>query len=504
MNDGSEAATVEDVIVDVGQGHLLYLVIQFTDDTYRDSDALFPVPIYLFEPDGQQFVLYADNETYIDNMPSIEEVDAYDPDQDDAWGRWMYSFWTMYPQTTINAYTEENLGNEDLGDASYREDRLWGYRYNYASGPQVVPVAIIRGSELIGVEVSTQGGESAGEITDLVVNVENGQLLLVAVRPSAEMEAASGNYLLPLSALTANRETANVVFNNEDYELPSGTGFESTWPDLTDQAFHDQIAQVWESQGVGVRYGAGMQVVPMGLVPDTIMDNYEVFTRDSESIGEIDDLLIRRDGKIVYATFEYDEAWEIDWDQQMSIVPISLLTIQPISQAAVLGARAPDIDSLPKYDGDLFVDTSAPDWDSAVRSYWNNIYAVERGNERVGQIPTTESWESIADSEYLPASALRDFSVVDGNGEWIGEVEEIAIDMVRTEVGYLRLEIDEPGLFADAEVAVPVSAVRFRPAEEQLVLDVTQDRLRNAPGYDGIPTEADRDFVEEVRAYWAN
>jgi len=437
-------------------------------------------------------------------MPTIEEVDAYAPDQDDEWGRWMYSFWNIYPGTRVDAYEEERLDDDATGDSVYREDRLWSYRYNYASGPQVVPVAVLRVSELIGSDVRTYEGEIAGRINDLVVNAENGQVLLVGMEPSSAMDTQWNNYLVPLSAFAANRETETIVFGNEDYDLPSSLGFDDNWPALTERSLHDRIEQEWGNQGAGIRYGAGMQMVPMRLVPDTVVDNYEVFTRDSESLGEIEDLLIRKDGKIVYATFEYNETWEIDWENQNSIVPLSLLTIQPVSQAAIFGTRAPEIDSLPKFKQGLVVDTSVSDWDEAIKAYWNNIYAVERGDQNVGEIPTANSWNDVGDSNYLPASAIRDFSVVDAEGEWIGEVEEIAMDMVRAEVGYLRLEVDESGLFAEAEVAVPVAAVRFNPEKEQLVLDATQERLRNAPGYDNIPIEAGRDFLEEIRDYWSN
>ncbi len=236
-------------------------------------------------------------------MPTIEEVDAYAPDQDDEWGRWMYSFWNIYPGTRVDAYEEERLDDDATGDSVYREDRLWSYRYNYASGPQVVPVAMLRVSELIGSDVRTYEGEIAGRINDLVVNAETGQVLLVGMEPSSAMDTQWNNYLVPLSAFAANRETETIVFGNEDYDLPSSLGFDDNWPALTERSLHDRIEQEWGNQGAGIRYGAGMQMLPMRLVPDTVVDNYEVFTRDSESLGEIEDLLIRNDGKIVYATF---------------------------------------------------------------------------------------------------------------------------------------------------------------------------------------------------------
>jgi sporulation protein YlmC with PRC-barrel domain len=222
-------------------------------------------------------------------------------------------------------------------------------------------------------------------------------------------------------------------------------------------------------------------------------------------MGEIEDVLVKRDGSVAYVMFEYsDDVWEISWQDQISLVPLSLLSVQPITQAAVLNIRATDVDSLPKVEEGLAIDTSEENWESAITSYWRNVVAVERGNQSAGSIPTADSYADVGESDFLPASVIRDLEVVNANGEWIGSVEEVMIDVVEANVAYLRLEIDEEGLFAEAEVAVPMGAFEFNLAEDQLVIDTMADELSSAPGYNEIPTEVDRDFLNEVEAYWAN
>src|SRR6056297_327533 len=98
--DGSPLGTVADTLVDVGQGAIAYLVVEFADDAPREAGTRVPMPIYLFEQDadGGGLRLLLEDDTYLQNMPTYEQVNRQTTAPANAeWGRWVQSYWNIDP-----------------------------------------------------------------------------------------------------------------------------------------------------------------------------------------------------------------------------------------------------------------------------------------------------------------------------------------------------------------------------------------------------------------------
>lgn len=480
--------TVADVIVDIGQGALAYLVIRFSDDSIRSSDELFPMPLYLFERrEDNGLRLLPTSTGYLENMPTLEEVSrrAASPDRQDQWNRWVYAYWS----------TASPL---DESAVRYRSELMQSMQYRFASGPRVVPTAMLRGSDLAQTPVRDPRGRRIAEINDAVVSLDTGQLLLINVRPAESLDARHANYLIPPAALTGNRETTTIAYDVDAYGLAGPSGFTGEWPDITDDDYHDALARYWNTRDVATRYGTGMTIVPVRLTPASAMTNYDLFTRWSTSASTIADVLVSPDGSIEYAIIEFEEFF--DANDQRSAVPVSMLTIQPVSQAAVLDVPVTDMSALPRYGSARAVDTGTEGWDAGIARYWNNLFRAEAGELELEPVPTVASVSDLPAQASLPGSALLGFTVVSASGETLGGIDELRIDLVGSTVAYAVLRLD--GIFAEAAVPVTVTALEWRPAEGRIVLDADEERLRNAPGYGDVPVDPELGFVREVEAYW--
>lgn len=106
----------------------------------------------------------------------------------------------------------------------------------------------------------------------------------------------------------------------------------------------------------------------------------------------------------------------------------------------------------------------------------------------------------------LSTSTIRDTSVVNRQGEDLGSVEDLMLDPQSARVQYAVLDFGGFLGIGDKLFAVPLEAFTIDRDNERFVLDVSKDRLENAPGFDkdDWPTTADPAFVENVYDYYGH
>ena len=106
--------------------------------------------------------------------------------------------------------------------------------------------------------------------------------------------------------------------------------------------------------------------------------------------------------------------------------------------------------------------------------------------------------------DVMAASTLEGNTVVNTQGEKLGELKEVMLDVRRGRVAYAVLAVG--GLFGLGEklFAIPWNALVLDTEEHQFVLDVDGERLKSAPGFDKDhwPTMADPTWGAEVHRFY--
>lgn len=104
----------------------------------------------------------------------------------------------------------------------------------------------------------------------------------------------------------------------------------------------------------------------------------------------------------------------------------------------------------------------------------------------------------------LSASTLRNTSVTNLRGESLGSIEDLMLDPQSGRVAYAVLDFGGFLGIGNKLFAVPLEAFRVDTANEQLVLDVTKDKLNDAPGFDkdNWPKTTDHTFIENVYGFY--
>jgi sporulation protein YlmC with PRC-barrel domain len=105
----------------------------------------------------------------------------------------------------------------------------------------------------------------------------------------------------------------------------------------------------------------------------------------------------------------------------------------------------------------------------------------------------------------LSATTVIGDKVVNPQGESLGKIEEVMLDMNDDRIAYAVLSFGGFLGIGDKLFAVPWAALQLDAPNHQFVLNETRERLQNAPGFDKDhwPDMADRNFGSKVYDYYA-
>ena len=104
----------------------------------------------------------------------------------------------------------------------------------------------------------------------------------------------------------------------------------------------------------------------------------------------------------------------------------------------------------------------------------------------------------------LSTSSLNNTPVVNTTGEDLGKIQDLMVDTGSGRVQYAVLDFGGFLGIGDKLFAVPLQAFTVDTQNERFVLDVTKDRLENAPGFDksNWPSTADQAFLDNVYDFY--
>lgn len=106
--------------------------------------------------------------------------------------------------------------------------------------------------------------------------------------------------------------------------------------------------------------------------------------------------------------------------------------------------------------------------------------------------------------EIMSASSFEGETVVNPQGETLGEIEEIMLDVRSGRIAYAVMSVGGFLGMGEKYFAVPWHALTLNTDQKAFVLDVDKERLKNAPGFDKDhwPTMADQRWAGDVHSYY--
>lgn len=108
-------------------------------------------------------------------------------------------------------------------------------------------------------------------------------------------------------------------------------------------------------------------------------------------------------------------------------------------------------------------------------------------------------------SRTLSATTLTGTRVKNLEGQDIGEIQDLMIDVENGSIIYAVLSFGGFLGMGDKYFAIPMEALMFDPArEEEITLDIDKEVLQDAPGFDknDWPLQPNMDYVQSIYDYY--
>ena len=104
----------------------------------------------------------------------------------------------------------------------------------------------------------------------------------------------------------------------------------------------------------------------------------------------------------------------------------------------------------------------------------------------------------------ISSSTLSGDKVVNRNGENLGDIKDIMIDVENGRVAYAVLEFGGFLGLGSKLFAVPLSAMKVDTDNHQLIFDQSKETLESAPGFDkdSWPNFSDRTWGASVHSHY--
>ena len=104
----------------------------------------------------------------------------------------------------------------------------------------------------------------------------------------------------------------------------------------------------------------------------------------------------------------------------------------------------------------------------------------------------------------LASSTLSGEEVVNRQGENLGDIKDLMIDVDSGRVTYAVLEFGGFIGMGSKLFAVPLSAMELDTSNKRFILDQSKERMENAPGFDkdNWPDFADENWSNSIHSYY--
>jgi sporulation protein YlmC with PRC-barrel domain len=263
------------------------------------------------------------------------------------------------------------------------------------------------------------------------------------------------------------------------------------------------------------------------LLSESTLSGNRVISPLEEDLGKIVDLIIDiRPGQVAYAILSFGGVLGVG--DRLFAVPWDAMDLNTDKHAFVINVEKDVLKSAPGFEKDNWPDMGNLDWGERIyayygqRPYWSTgrdeplletgRTGREIGRETVGQpeapkgfiIPETEATPGslppahVAVEETRPASfisptgevrlargsALKGLKVRNMEGEDLGKINEMMIELEMGKIAYAVLAFGGVLGLASKLFAVPWNALGIDPAKREFLLNIPKKNLEEAPGFD--------------------
>jgi sporulation protein YlmC with PRC-barrel domain len=223
-----------------------------------------------------------------------------------------------------------------------------------------------------------------------------------------------------------------------------------------------------------------------------------------EKLGDIKDLVIDlKSGDVRYAALSFggfagfgDKLFAVPWKAMTFVMG------EPNDRDArhfVFNVTKEQLDNAPGFDSSHWPNVADPKWSESIDKH----YKVQQA---AAGAPQNKEGSNVAYATVFRASKIKGMDVRNDADKNLGDIDDLVIDVTKGKVRYVALQYGSSLTGGSKLFAVPLSAFTLTHANDKtfLKLNVSQDALKEAPGFDKDhwPNTADPNWAKEIDTYY--
>jgi sporulation protein YlmC with PRC-barrel domain len=261
-----------------------------------------------------------------------------------------------------------------------------------------------------------------------------------------------------------------------------------------------ESASVARTEGMVSREG------PEFLSASTIKGD-KVINTAGEDLGKIEELMIDlQDGRIAYAALSFGGF--LGLGNKLFAIPWQALKLRLHEHTFLLDIPKETLEKAEGFDKDNWPLTSREWLSRTYAHYGYQPYWQREVTERTGlpgeirseRVSSTEA--SKENPEFLSAGTMKGDKVINEAGEDLGKIEELMIDLENGKVAYAVLSFGGFLGLGDKLFSIPWQALSLRVHEHAFVLNISQDVLKDAEGFDKDRWPLTREELSRTYTYY--
>lgn len=228
----------------------------------------------------------------------------------------------------------------------------------------------VRGFTLLDYDFVNQDGEVSGEIEDLMINAQTGDILFAAIEYGGFLDIGDTELVVPMSAFRW-AEDGSLVLNFDEQTLENFPDVGDDWPDLSTPGWDDDVNQFWRDSGIDtvVDFEEGEDTSTIVWLSE--LAGYGIADMGFGA-GLVEDLLINLEsGRAEYALVGWGAGAGVDAPY---VLPLSALDIANRGDELVMTGELSEevLIGAPRLDPALYPagELVGPEFDDEADAYW--------------------------------------------------------------------------------------------------------------------------------------
>jgi len=227
-----------------------------------------------------------------------------------------------------------------------------------------------------------------------------------------------------------------------------------------------------------------------------------VRNKAGEDLGKIDDLVVdMKTGEVRYAALSFGGF--AGFGSKLFAVPFGSMTFvfgepnKANSRHFVFDVTKDQLDRAPGFDSSNWPNVADSKWGEAIDKH----YKFDRKPHATA---ATGEGANVKFETVFRASQIKGMDVRNDKNENLGSVNELVMDIAKGHVKYVALSYGSWFTGDHKLFAVPLSALTLNYAENKtfFVAHVSQEALKNAPGFTNWPNTADPNWAKSIDTYY--